>query len=286
MGRRLLFLSLIVVMPALVCAQENPPVSCRTLAAADNFVGPDETIVNGMVCPKTKVSPGTNSASQTATPVPSPAISDGDAASVVDAAKAANKRVEAAKDAIRERAEQEKKLPSQDAEPDAPSVTPEAPAPVAAPPKTPDAPPRHAKPKMSLPVKPPASEVVAVTLKPASTKTLATPRAPQPAAVEANPESKAPAAVEDAADGPAEKPVSPSADAAQPAASPDPAASTDHGDVPQASKSISHTGDSQEAEQSHRPECTKEIMPGGGAPASAAKCMELLGQVVEDIGKL
>jgi len=286
MGRRLLFLLVIVVMPALACAQETPPVSCRTLAAADNFVGPDETIVNGMVCPRTKVGPETKGAFQTATPVPSPVISDGGAISVVDAAKAANKRVEAAKDAIRERAEQEKKSSPQDAEPDAPFVAPEAPAPVAAPPKTQDAAPRHAKPKMSLPVKPPASEIVAAAVKPASVKTSARPRAPQRAAVAANPGSNAPGVAEDAPDPSASKPVSSSAETSQPTASPDPAASTDRGDVLQAPKSISHTGDAQEPEQTRRPECTKEIMPGGGAPASAAKCMELLGQLVEDIGKL
>jgi len=92
MGRRLLAFGLFVALPALVLAQEPKLVNCRTLEAAGNFVGPDEVIVDDMVCQKAK--PGADAAKQQAQkPVIGTVVSDATADNVVDAAKAAEKRV-------------------------------------------------------------------------------------------------------------------------------------------------------------------------------------------------
>jgi hypothetical protein len=95
MIRRLLFVPLFAALPALLCAQDAKVVSCRTLEAAGNFVGPDEVIVNGMVCPKTKPAADANAAVPPGKSMQDPMI-PGDATGLVDAANAANKRVEAA----------------------------------------------------------------------------------------------------------------------------------------------------------------------------------------------
>lgn len=96
MIRRLLFVPLFAALPALVSAQDAKSVNCRTLEAAGNFVGPDEVIVNGMVCPKTKPAADGNAATPPAKPAPDATNSGSDSTSVVDAANAANKRVDAA----------------------------------------------------------------------------------------------------------------------------------------------------------------------------------------------
>ena len=58
MSRRLLCLPLCAALPALLCAQEPKLTNCRTLEAAGNFVGPDEVIVNDLVCQKAKSGEG------------------------------------------------------------------------------------------------------------------------------------------------------------------------------------------------------------------------------------
>jgi hypothetical protein len=98
MIRRTLLLSLFATMPALVCAQEAKLINCRSLDAAGNFVGPDEVVVDDLVCQKVK-----SGATAVAAPKPEPAkplpgtvITDEEPPSVVDAAKASAKRVAAA----------------------------------------------------------------------------------------------------------------------------------------------------------------------------------------------
>ena len=107
MIRRMLFLSLLATVPALVCPQESKLVNCRSLEAAGNFVGPDEVVVDDLVCQKVKV--GTTAAAgaakpQPPKPLPGAAITEDEPASVVDAAKASAKRVRAAVEANAERA--------------------------------------------------------------------------------------------------------------------------------------------------------------------------------------
>lgn len=52
MNIRLLFLGILVVAltPSLVCSQNQTFTNCHSPGSSGNFVGPDETIVNGMVC--------------------------------------------------------------------------------------------------------------------------------------------------------------------------------------------------------------------------------------------
>jgi hypothetical protein len=157
MKRRMLLLWL-AGMPALVCAQEVKVTNCRTLAVAGNFLGPDEIIVNDLVCQKVKVA-GANSETQTPKAQPGAAVSEGETPiSVVDAAKAANKRVAAAEDAIKQKAAEpaEEEKPALPVGPMAPSVAPDAPVPGVEPEKAPAHP--AGKPKMRLPVKPVAPE--------------------------------------------------------------------------------------------------------------------------------
>ena len=107
MIRRMLFLSLLATVPALVCAQESKLVNCRSLEAAGNFVGPDEVVVDDLVCQKVKA--GTTAAAgaakpQPPKPLPGAVITEDEPASVVDAAKASAKRVAAAVEANAEKA--------------------------------------------------------------------------------------------------------------------------------------------------------------------------------------
>src|SRR5215469_13238538 len=107
MIRRTLFLSLLATVPALVCAQESKLVNCRSLEAAGNFVGPDEVVVDDLVCQKVKA--GATAAAgaakpQPPIPLPGAVITEDEPASVVDAAKASTKRVAAAVEANAEKA--------------------------------------------------------------------------------------------------------------------------------------------------------------------------------------
>src|SRR6516225_3140495 len=107
MIRRMLFLSLLATVPALVCAQESKLVNCRSLEAAGNFVGSEEVVVDDLVCQKVKSGTATAAAParpQTPKPLPGAVISDEEPASVVDAAKASTKRVAAAVEANAEKA--------------------------------------------------------------------------------------------------------------------------------------------------------------------------------------
>jgi len=51
---RLLVVALVAFSPTLVVSQGNQVANCHTLESVGNFVGPDETIVNDMVCKTTK----------------------------------------------------------------------------------------------------------------------------------------------------------------------------------------------------------------------------------------
>jgi hypothetical protein len=93
MRRRLLFFGLLALFPGMVSAQESKLVNCRTLEAAGNFVGPDEVIVDDMVCQKVKAGSDAAAKPLPQKPVIGTVISDTPADSVVDAAKAAEKRV-------------------------------------------------------------------------------------------------------------------------------------------------------------------------------------------------
>jgi hypothetical protein len=59
MIHRLLLLSLCATIPSLVCAQQPQLLNCRTLQAANNFVGSNEVLVNDMVCEVAKPSAAT-----------------------------------------------------------------------------------------------------------------------------------------------------------------------------------------------------------------------------------
>jgi hypothetical protein len=91
--RRLSVFGLLAVLPVLASAQQPKLVNCRTLEAAGNFVGPDEVIVDDMVCQKAK--PGANATFKVQAPQPlaGALISEAPAESIVEAAKAAEKRV-------------------------------------------------------------------------------------------------------------------------------------------------------------------------------------------------
>jgi hypothetical protein len=106
MYRRLLLLSLFATMPALVCGQEARLINCRSLEAAGNFVGPDEVVVDDLVCQKVKPGAATASAAKPQPPKPLPGvvISDTEPVNVVEAAKASTKRVAAAVEANAEKA--------------------------------------------------------------------------------------------------------------------------------------------------------------------------------------
>jgi hypothetical protein len=91
--RRPLVFGLLAVFPALASAQDAKLVNCRTLEAAGNFVGPDEVIVDDMVCQKAKPGAGTAAKQQAQKPIAGAVVSETPAESVVDAAKAAERRV-------------------------------------------------------------------------------------------------------------------------------------------------------------------------------------------------
>src|SRR3974377_637802 len=103
MIRKMLLFSLFATVPALACAQEAKLVNCRSLEAAGNFVGPDEVVVDELVCQKVK-SGAARAKPQPPKPLPGAVISDEEPASVVDAAKASTKRVAAAVEANAEKA--------------------------------------------------------------------------------------------------------------------------------------------------------------------------------------
>jgi len=107
MIRKMLLFSLFATVPALACAQEAKLVNCRSLEAAGNFVGPDEVVVDELVCQKVKSGAAAAAAPakpQPPKPLPGAVISDEEPASVVDAAKASTKRVAAAVEANAEKA--------------------------------------------------------------------------------------------------------------------------------------------------------------------------------------
>ena len=135
--RSLLFALTASLLPALALAQEPKLINCRTLEAAGNFVGPDEVIVDDLVCQKAK--PGANPAAKPPAPKPviGTTISDAPAESVVEAAKAAEKRVASRKE--KEEAEaQQNAAEAAVTNPPSTNATPiEAPAPTAVPAKEP-----------------------------------------------------------------------------------------------------------------------------------------------------
>ena len=157
MCRRLLFLPLFAALPALLCAQQPKLINCRTLEAAGNFVGPDEVIVDDLVCQKAKPGAQTNVSSQVPKPIPGVVISGGDSGNVVDAAKAASQRVAAAKDAIREKV-------GQAGEQVTPAVPPAEATPSSAPDEAPATPPpAAAEAAPPAPQQPPLEPAAAVT---------------------------------------------------------------------------------------------------------------------------
>jgi hypothetical protein len=105
MIRRALLVSLFATVPALVCAQEAKLVNCRSLEAAGNFVGPDEVVVDDLVCQKVKSAPTAAAAAKPEPPKPLPGavISNEEPPNVVDAARASAKRVAAAVEANAEK---------------------------------------------------------------------------------------------------------------------------------------------------------------------------------------
>jgi hypothetical protein len=213
MRRKLLLFGLITAaLPAVGSAQEAKLVNCRTLEAAGNFVGPDEVIVDDMVCQKVK--PGAPAAAkpQPEKPLQGAVISDTSVDNVVDAAKAAGKRI-----AIRKEAEAEKNAiaaatpasapAAESAEPSAPpaktveaAVGPSAnpaPAPVTSSAPATAAPAPPSQPIASTPPPTAKVEVTSVPAEPAPqfAASPATPPAPTPAP-EAAAKSEPPAPTE------------------------------------------------------------------------------------------
>jgi len=129
MRRSLLAFSLFAALPCLAQAQDPKLVNCRSLEAAGNFVGPDEVIIDDMVCQKAK--PGANPSKTQAQP-PKPiigaTISDTPADNVVEAAKAAEQRIAARKE--KEAAENQKSAAEPPPVGVVTSPAPAAPAPV------------------------------------------------------------------------------------------------------------------------------------------------------------
>jgi hypothetical protein len=74
------FVVLAAMNPLIAVAQNPPAMQCRTLESNGNFVGPDETIVNGMACKTVKASQQMLASSQPAhaSATPRPGSSDAD----------------------------------------------------------------------------------------------------------------------------------------------------------------------------------------------------------------
>lgn len=266
MSRRLLFLPLFAALPALLCAQESKLVNCRTLEAAGNFVGPDEVIVDDLVCQKAKPGARANVPPQAPKAVLGVVISGDDATNVVEAAKAANKRVAAAQDAIREKAGQAGEQvtpavpPSEPAAPSAPVEIPATPAPAETPAapgqpaKTPEAAPPAARP-MSLPAAPPKPVVAEAPQQPAQEPTAVAPSASQQAPSAENSASKSsPAApAETPVSAPAQETVSKVTDAVEKVASPQAATNTKTNESPASAESTTATAPAS-AQQAAGPE--------------------------------
>jgi hypothetical protein len=77
---RTLFVVLAAMNPLIAAAQNPPAMQCRTLESSGNFLGPDETIVNGMACKIAKASQQMLASSQPApaSATPRPGSSDAD----------------------------------------------------------------------------------------------------------------------------------------------------------------------------------------------------------------
>jgi hypothetical protein len=231
MIRKLLVLSLCVV-PAVAFGQEARPAACRTLEAAGGFVGPDEIIVNGLVCPKAM---GTDDAQQPANSVPGVVVSDGATINVVAAAKAANQRVAAAENAIKQKAEA-----AQDQS---------QPAPVVAPILTTAAPEQQQEPSSPAP---------ALTPQNTDSKT------PDAANASNEPEAITDPVVNDA--------IGSFSDAMEKVTSRDSQPAADSEPTLSAQKNVSHSG--------------AETQPCAKNSASSTKCVDVIGQVAEDLGHL
>ena len=262
MNRRMVLLWLLAGMPALVCAQEAKVVNCRTLAAAGNFLGPDEIIVNDLVCQKVKGAAEATSQVQAPKAQPGAVVSEsGETTSVVDAAKAANKRVAAAQDAIKGKtaapAEEEKPgfVP---VGPMAPTVTPE-PAPAAEPAKTPETVP-SAKPKMRLPLKAVVPEIDANAKPPAEQNKSEAQSAAELAPAKNSAESSTAGTTEAIASPAAAVAEDSSTDSMQQIASREPAGTTEPTEQqtkPEEQKSAATAESAQAGGEDHQTECGK-----------------------------
>lgn len=62
-----------LLAPSLACSQSQTLSNCHTPESSGNFVGPDETIANGMVCKVVKIQPGQQQLQATAQQSPAPA---------------------------------------------------------------------------------------------------------------------------------------------------------------------------------------------------------------------
>jgi hypothetical protein len=247
MIRKLLMLSLCAV-PALAFGQESKPAACRTLEAAGGFLGPDEIIVNGLVCSR---GTGATDAEQSTKSVPGVVISNSDAMNVVAAAKAANQRVAAAENAIKQKAAeaQEQSQPAA-----APILTAAAPAPQKAP--------AAAQP----------TQEAAATAAPVQQPRVAAPAPVQnvgPQNPAADNASSTPAEIADPVANDAVGSFSDAMDRitsrdSQPATDPDPTLS--------AQKNTPHAG--------------AETQPCAKNSIGSTKCVEVIGQVAEDLGRL
>ncbi len=97
MNRTLCFFALAALLPALSGAQEQKYVNCRTLAAAGNFIGSDETLVNNMVCQVVKGDAANDTKAKKESrdghePLPGESASVNESSSVADAARTEEKK--------------------------------------------------------------------------------------------------------------------------------------------------------------------------------------------------
>jgi len=180
MNRTMLIMSLLAVTPAMTCGQGTKQqikvVNCRTLEAAGNFVGPDEVIVNDLVCQRVKAEPQPEARVQPQArgSLQGEVVSGTESISVVDAAKAANKRLaerivqireEKSKEAARTAKPATEAPAASEASPDTleknsePTAAPAGPEDPATAPQAPVAPTK--KPQPRLMPKPPATQIAA-----------------------------------------------------------------------------------------------------------------------------
>jgi hypothetical protein len=243
MKQKLCIFALAALLPALAGAQETKYVNCRTLEAAGNFIGSDETLVNNMVCQVVKGDAAAVAAAEKKfqdgpKPVRGVTISGSESLSVAEAARIMGKKSPpVAKAATEKAASDPDDVTSATVAPAEPVAAPAAPPAAVAKPEPPAPaaqPVAEAKPEPAAAVNPPASENSAVPevvlqTAPVAASTSAQPESP---AVSAASATEAPVKAEAAAEPAASEKPSPAEAAVASVVSAPPSASADAPAVP------------------------------------------------------